>query len=140
MPDICPYDTTSPSDTRRAFDLLKFHRIFRCRRFLNPKHITSDADNATLINTGEPPTTLGTFATATRYCWFYVLKSTTSNKIINFLSQFRAYVVHLPRQFHADFDRKLKGGKCFRWINNNKSKIIAAPTKRQSANGLIKRT
>ena len=31
-------------------------------------------------------------------------------------------------------------GKCLRWINNNKSKIIAAPTKRQSSNGLVERT
>ena len=32
------------------------------------------------------------------------------------------------------------GGKCLQWINGNKSKIIAAPDKRKSANGLVERT
>ena len=49
---------------------------------------------------------------ATRYFWFYGLKSTTVNEIINALSQLRADVGHLPRRLHADFDRKPMGGKC----------------------------
>ena len=76
----------------------------------------------------------------TRYCWFYGPKSTMPNKIINTLSQFRADIGHLPCRFHSNFDRKLMGGKCLRWINNDKSKITAAPAKRQSANGLVERT
>ena len=80
------------------------------------------------------------FNVASRYFWFYVLKSTTSNEIINALYQLRADARHLPRQFHADFDRKLMGGKCIRRINNNNSKIIVAPAKRRSANGPVKRT
>ena len=62
------------------------------------------------------------------------------NKIINFLSQFQADVSHPPRQFHANSDRKLMGDKCLKWTNDNKYKIIAAPTKRQSANGIIEHT
>ena len=130
--DVRTCDTATPSDTMCAFDPLKIHHIFRRRRFRNPKHITSAAKNATLTETGKPPTTLGTFATTpkenegtsksphhhfldkvhmeivysdctsmggyryslllvnveTIYFWFYGLKSTTSNKIINVLSQF----------------------------------------------------
>ena len=63
MPDIRPCNTTSPSDTRQAFDPLKLHRIFGCCWFRNPNHINSAADNATLIETIEPPTTLGALAT-----------------------------------------------------------------------------
>ena len=60
--DVRTCDTATPSDTMCAFDPLKIHHIFRRRRFRNPKHITSAADNATLIDTGKPPTTLGAFA------------------------------------------------------------------------------
>ena len=67
---------------------------------------------------------------ATQYCQFYGLKSTTPNKIINDLSQFCADVRTLPCSFHDDFDWKLVGGKCLRWINDNKSKMMAAPVKR----------
>ena len=63
MPDIQPYNTASQSETRQAFDPLKLHRIFGCCRLCNPKHITSTAENATLIDTGKTPTTTGAFAT-----------------------------------------------------------------------------
>ena len=76
----------------------------------------------------------------TRYCWFYGLKSTTLNEIINALSQFRADLGHPPCQFHSDFYQKIMGGNCLRWIINNKSKIITAPAKRQISNGLFGRT
>ena len=140
MPDIRPYDTASPSETRRSFEPLKFHRIFSCHWFCNTKHITSATNNATLIDTGKNPTTFVAFATtpkanegkskplhrhflekcpidifygdftsmggycyvillvdvATRYCWFYGLKSTTSKHFIKTLSQFSMGVGHLP--------------------------------------------
>ena len=66
MPDILPYDTAFLSDTRKAFDLLRLHQIFGCCHFRNPKHITSSANNATLIDTGEPPITLGAFTTISK--------------------------------------------------------------------------
>ena len=49
---------------------------------------------------------------ATQYYWFYGLKSTTSKDITNAFSQFHVDVDALPRQFHADFDRKIIRGKC----------------------------
>ena len=66
MPDIRPCNTNSSLETRRAFDPLKIHSIFECFRFRNPKQITSDADNATLIDTGKPPITLGAFSTISK--------------------------------------------------------------------------
>ena len=174
IPDVRPCDTAPPLDTGFAFDPLKIHRIFGYRRFRNPNHINSAANNATLIDAGKPPTTLGAFTNipksnegttklphchflekfhtdivygdcksmgghryglllvdvATRYYCFYGLKSTTSNEVIKALFQFRADVGHLPLQFRDDFNRKLMGGKCLRWINDKKSNIIAAPAKR----------
>ena len=46
----------------------------------------------------------------------------------------------MPKRFHADFDKKLIGGKALKWILSNKSNIIAAPAGRQSSNGLAERT
>ena len=63
MSDIRPCDTASPSEIRHAFDPLNIHHIFICCCFCNLKHITSAADNVTLIDTGKPPTTLGAFTT-----------------------------------------------------------------------------
>ena len=75
---------------------------------------------------------------ATQYSWFYGLKKTKSNNIINYLSQFWADASQLPKHFHANFDRKWIGGKCLWWIDDNKSKTISAPEKRHSAKGLVK--
>ena len=63
MPDILPCNTTSPSNTRQTFKPLKIHQIFGCCRFRNPKHINSAAHNATLVDTGKPPATIGSFST-----------------------------------------------------------------------------
>ena len=63
MPDIRPCNTAHPSDTRQAFDPLNLHQIFRSCQFRNPNHITSAADNATIIDNGKPPTALGAFST-----------------------------------------------------------------------------
>jgi len=77
---------------------------------------------------------------ATRYAWFYGITSLASNEIINALEQFKADAGGVPGRFHSDFDTKLIDGKTLRWILHNKSNIIAAPAKRQSSNGLVKRT
>ena len=77
---------------------------------------------------------------ATRYCWVYGLTSLTSSEVIHAFEQFRADAGGVPKRFHADFDKKLIGGKALRWILSNKSNIIAAPAGRQSSNGLAERT
>ena len=77
---------------------------------------------------------------STRYAWLYGLESLTSNEVIAALEAFQADAGRLPKKFHADFDKKLIGGGTLRWINKNKSKIIAANAGRQSSNGLVERT
>ena len=62
MTDICPCNTASLSDTRQSFYPLNIHRIFGCFHFHNLNQITSAANNATLVDTRKPPTTLGAFA------------------------------------------------------------------------------
>ena len=43
--------------------------------------------------------------------------------------------------FHSDFDQKLIGGKALRWIKAEaKSRLITAPSNRQSSNGLVECT
>ena len=66
LPDFCMCDTDSPPDSLRIFDNLKLHRISGCRRFHNPCHITKATNNATLIDTGDLPNTLGEFTTITK--------------------------------------------------------------------------
>ena len=64
IPEVLPSSTPAACENRTTFDSLKLHKIFRCRRFRNHKHITaSSAKNATLISSGPLPPTLGSFAT-----------------------------------------------------------------------------
>ena len=76
---------------------------------------------------------------ATKYIWFYGLKSLSSDNIIAALEQFQADAGGLPTEFRCDCDQKLLGGATRRWIYRNKSKIIGAPAGRQSSNGLVER-
>jgi hypothetical protein len=77
---------------------------------------------------------------ATRYCWVYGMQALTSNEIISCLEAFRCDADGIPKLFHSDFDKKLIGGKALRWIQEAISRIIAAPSNRQSSNGLVERT
>ena len=76
---------------------------------------------------------------ATKYIWIYGLKNLLSATMIDALEQFQADAGGLPKKFRCDCDQKLLGGNTRRWIYHNKSKIIVAPTKRQSSNGLADR-
>ncbi len=76
----------------------------------------------------------------TRYTWVYGLPSLSSSDIIAALVKFRVAAGQLPKTFHSDFDKKLMGGQALRWINDNQSRIKAAPARRQSSNGLVERT
>ena len=53
---------------------------------------------------------------ATRYCWLYGLTSS----IVKALNAFCAEAGGVPRRFHADFDKKLIGGKALKWIRADK--------------------
>jgi hypothetical protein len=76
---------------------------------------------------------------ATRYTWLYGLQTVSSGDIIFALDAFRADAGAYPKKFHADFDQKLIGGAALCYINKH-SKIIAAPARRQSSNGLVEST
>eukprot|EP00804_Cyclotella_cryptica_P022103 CCRYP_011581-RA/>CCRYP_011581-RA protein AED:0.10 eAED:0.05 QI:0/0/0/1/0/0/6/0/1337 len=184
LPPVPPHATPAAIESRTTFDPLKLHRIFGCRRFKNQQHATSASKNATLLQTGELPTTIGDFTTinnpprgklikkrrqflnkvhmdivfgdclslggfkyalllvdvATRYCWMYGLPSLTSSNIIDAFASFTVDAGGAPKTFHADFDKKLIGGKALRWLQDEKIRVIAAPASRQSSNGLVERT
>jgi hypothetical protein len=77
---------------------------------------------------------------ATRYSWMYGLQTLTSTDIITTSEAFISEAGAVPKTFHADFDKKLIGGKALRWIHTNHSRIKAAPASRQSSNGLVEAT
>jgi hypothetical protein len=78
---------------------------------------------------------------ATRFCWLFGLTSLCGNDIVSALDAFSTAIDgRVPRKFHADFDRKLIGGKALRWMQEHKCKIWAAPARRRSSNGLVERT
>lgn len=77
---------------------------------------------------------------ATRFTWVFGLTSLSSNDIIDAFLKHSIAAGGVPRKYHADFDRKLIGGRALRWIQESGSKIWAAPTRRQSSNGLVERT
>ena len=70
----------------------------------------------------------------------YGLQTLTSTDIITAFDAFVSEAGRVPTTFHADFDRKLIGGKALRWIHKKESKIKAAPASRQSSNGLVEST
>ena len=63
MPLIRPCDAPGLSDTRRQFSDLKLHRIFGCRQFRNPSDLVDAAADASLLQGGERPPTLGDTST-----------------------------------------------------------------------------
>eukprot|EP00956_Cyclotella_meneghiniana_P012602 scaffold17913_cov36-Cyclotella_meneghiniana.AAC.1 len=76
---------------------------------------------------------------ATRFTWIYGMQTVSSADIIFALECFKADAGAYPKTFRADFDQKLIGGAALRHINKH-SRIIAAPARRQSSNGLVEST
>ena len=62
LPPIHPLSTTAPCDNRTQFESLNLHRIFGCIQLRYQKHLTASA-NASLVNSGLLPSTIGSFAT-----------------------------------------------------------------------------
>ena len=67
---------------------------------------------------------------ATKYIWFYDVKSLVSKCIIKDLEQFCADAGSLPKQFRCNCDQKLLGGNACHCIYRAKSKIVGAPAGR----------
>ena len=69
--------------------------------------------------------------------WAFGLRSLSSLDIISALRNFRAAPRSLTRCFYCNCDLKLFGSAISEYLIDNHSKVVAAPTKRQSANGLV---
>ena len=74
---------------------------------------------------------------ATRYNWAFGLKTLSSDCILSALRLFRAAAGSLARCFYSDCDMKLFGKAISDYLIDHKSKVVAAPAKRQSSNGLV---
>ena len=62
LPPITPSSTPAPCKNRTQFESLNILRISGCRQFRNQKHMTA-ATNASLVNSGLLPSTIGSFVT-----------------------------------------------------------------------------
>jgi hypothetical protein len=74
---------------------------------------------------------------ATRYNWAFGVKTLSSSCILLALRLFRAAAGSLARCFYCDCDPKLFGMAISEYLIDNKSKVVAAPAKHQSSNGLV---
>ena len=74
---------------------------------------------------------------ATRYSWVFGLTALRSDCIIGALRLFCAAAGGLARCFYLDCDAKLFGTAVAEFLINLNSKVVAAPAKRQSSNGLV---
>ncbi len=74
---------------------------------------------------------------ATQYNWTFGLKLLSSECILSALCLFRAAAGSLAHCFYCNCDAKLFGSAISEYLINNNSKVVAAPAKRQSANGLV---
>jgi hypothetical protein len=74
---------------------------------------------------------------ATCYNWTFGLKDVCSTSILNTLRLFHAAAGSLARCFYCDCNLKLFGSAIWEYLINANSKIVAAPAKRQSTNGLV---
>jgi hypothetical protein len=73
----------------------------------------------------------------TRYNWTFGLKTLSSDCILSALCLFQAATGSLAWCFYCDCDTKLFGTAISKYLINKNSKIVAAPAKRQSSNGLV---
>jgi hypothetical protein len=74
---------------------------------------------------------------ATRYNWTFGLKSLGSESILSALRLFCASAGGLACCFYCDCDAKLFGTAILEYLIDSDSKVVAAPSKRQSSNGLV---
>jgi hypothetical protein len=74
---------------------------------------------------------------ATRYNWTFGLESLCLDNILGAVRLFCASAGGLARCFYWDCNAKLFGTVISEYLINNESKVIAAPAKRQSSNGLV---
>jgi hypothetical protein len=71
------------------------------------------------------------------YNWTISLKSLSSKHILGTLRLFCAAASALARCFYSDCDAKLFGTVILKYLIDNNSKVVMAPAKHQSVNGLV---
>jgi hypothetical protein len=69
--------------------------------------------------------------------WFFWLKNLSLDFILVAICSFHAAVVSLARCFYCNCDHTLFGTTINEYLIDNKSKVVAAPVKWQSSNGLV---
>ena len=74
---------------------------------------------------------------ATRYNWNFGLKTLSASDVLSALRLFRAAAGRLARCFYTDCDLKLFGTAISEYLIDIDSKVVTAPAKRQSSNGLV---
>jgi hypothetical protein len=74
---------------------------------------------------------------ATQYNWIFGLKLLSSNCILSALRFFLASPGTLAHCFYCDCNAKQFGTAISKYLIDNQSKVVAAPAKRQSSNGLV---
>jgi hypothetical protein len=63
LPPIHPCDTSNPSNMKLHWTAEELHCITGCHQFRNYQHLVAASKDGTLINTGEFPVSIGTYAT-----------------------------------------------------------------------------
>eukprot|EP00957_Ditylum_brightwellii_P116639 8896928-Ditylum_brightwellii.AAC.1 len=74
------------------------------------------------------------------YCWVYGLKGISGDDIKAAFRKFKVKAGNLPTNLYMDFDKKIIKGKCKEYLEDNNVCVVAAPSGRQSQNGLVERT
>ena len=72
-----------------------------------------------------------------RFAWLYGLKGLASTELIQAFSKFFTDAASTPGTIHADFDHKLIGGDLRLFLTSHRIHVHAAPSGRQSQNGLV---
>jgi hypothetical protein len=73
-----------------------------------------------------------------RYNGTFGLKNLSSDSIISAPCLIHALAGLLARCFYSDYDLKLFGSVVSKYLIDRSLKVVAAPAKPQSANGLVK--
>ena len=73
----------------------------------------------------------------TGYNWVFRLKNLSADSILATIWLFYGAVGSLARCFNCDCDHKLFGTAISEYLIDNKLKVVVAPAKRQSLNGLV---
>ncbi len=74
---------------------------------------------------------------ATCYTWAFGLKTLSTDCILSALRLFLAAAGSLACCFYCNCDPKLFGRAISEYLVDNSSKVVAAPAKHQSSNGLV---